>query len=312
MITEPLSTHDGLSLTIAHPIPTDDPFFIEACRTVIFGLDAYNMDDEKEVKKEHKMRKIYSVDAFTSVPYKGNPAAVMIVDEFPEDMQQIAFEMNLSETAFVKPLGRDHFHIRWMTPATEVKLCGHATLAASHIIFENGLNHSDKLRFDCLSRELSVRRSENGYVLDFPLQETGTTLDKTPFTKALKTGAIQEVLQAFDDVIVRVSSEEEVRSLQPDIALLSQLDARGIIVTAPGESHDFVSRFFAPKVGVNEDPVTGSAHCKLAYYWMNKLNKTTFKAYQASLRGGELLLEVVGDRVLITGQAVTFLEGVIK
>ena len=258
------------------------------------------------------MRKIYIVDAFTSVPYKGNPAGVMVVDEFPEDMQQIAFELNLSETAFVKSLAQDHFHIRGMTPATEVKLCGHATLAASHIIFENGLNHSDKLRFDCLSGELYVRRSENGCVLNFPLQSTGVALDKTPFIKALKTEAIQEVVQAYDDVIVRLSSEEDIRRLEPDITLLKQVDARGIIVTAPGKSHDFVSRFFAPKVGVNEDPVTGSAHCKLASYWMNKLNKTTFKAYQASPRGGELLLEVVGDRVLIAGQAVTFLEGAIK
>lgn len=258
------------------------------------------------------MNKFFIVDAFTSTLYKGNPAGVMIVDNFPQVMQKIAFEVNLSETAFVKPLGQDHFHIRWMTPTTEVKLCGHATLAASHILFEKGLTHSDKITFNCLSGELSVKTTNNGYVLDFPLQKTGDLLDKEPFVKALHTTAIQEVIQAYDDVIVRLDSEQEVRNLQPDISLLKLVNARGIIVTAPGKTYDFVSRFFAPKVGVNEDPVTGSAHCKLAFYWMSKLTKTTLTAYQASPRGGELFLEVVKDRVFITGQAITFLEGMIK
>lgn len=258
------------------------------------------------------MQKIYTVDAFTSVPYKGNPAAVMIVDDFPEDMQQIAFEMNLSETAFVKPLGQDHFHIRWMTPTTEVKLCGHATLASAHIIFENSLNKENTLRFESLSGELIVCRTDKGYVLDFPLQLTGDSLDKAPFVEALNTTKIIEVVQAFDDVIVRLNSEADVRNLQPIMEKLRRIEVRGIIVTAAGESYDFVSRFFAPKVGVDEDPVTGSAHCKLAAYWSDRLQKSQMNAYQASTRGGELSLEVKGDRVLITGQAVTFLEGYMR
>ncbi len=258
------------------------------------------------------MKPIYIVDAFTRTPFKGNPAAVMLVDEFPTEMQLIAREMNLSETAFVKPLAPDCFHIRWMTPTTEVKLCGHATLAASHIIFTQQYSVSTTIRFNSLSGELLVQRSSDGYILDFPLQKIGEPLDPALFNAVLNHEQIQEVVQAYDDVIVLLKSEEDLVNFAPNYQELVKIDVRGIIVTAPSTRYDFVSRFFAPRVGVNEDPVTGSAHCKLAHFWSQKLNKTKFHAYQASQRGGELFLEIIDDRVLITGHAVTFLEGQVR
>lgn len=259
------------------------------------------------------MRKIYIVDAFTTVLYKGNPAAVMLVNDFPDDMAAIANEMNLSETAFVKQLGTDHFHIRWMTPITEVKLCGHATLAASHVIFNNGINSTDKITFESLSGPLIVEKTSHGYTLNFPLQKTGSSLSKTLFSQVIPLEQIVDVVQAYDDIIVHLKSDQNVINFVPNIQELVKFEARGVIITAQsGHNHDFVSRFFAPKVGVNEDPVTGSAHCKLAHYWSEKLQKAKLTAYQASKRGGELLLEIQYDIVLITGNAITFLEGTLS
>lgn len=258
------------------------------------------------------MNTIWIVDSFTTTPYSGNPAAVMIVTDFPQNMQKIAAEMNLSETAFAKPLGQDHFHIRWFTPKIEVKLCGHATLAAAHILYEQGIAKSHKIILDSLSGPLAVKHEETSLILDFPLQRVSTIQDKTPFQHALGTLEIEEVVQAYDDVIVALDNEEAIYKLSPDFTKLLEIEARGVIVTAPGHQYDFISRFFAPRVGVNEDPVTGSAHCKLADYWSKRLNKMEFNAFQASARGGQLFLEIQNDRVFLRGQAVTIMEGVWK
>lgn len=251
--------------------------------------------------------RIWIVDAFTNQPYRGNPAAVVIVDEFPdkEICQKIAAEMNLSETAFVKKLKDNHFHLRWFTPKVEVKLCGHATLASAHILHSQAMIVGNEILFDSLSGPLKVYVSPSQYTLDFPLQKTGEPIEVENYFK----GIVQTV-KAYDDVIIELADEDAVRNYIPSIAELEKIDCRGIILTAKGKGpYDFVSRFFAPKVGVNEDPVTGSAHCKLAHYWSQKLNKKEFLAYQASPRGGEIKVSIHGDRVHLAGQAITILEG---
>lgn len=260
------------------------------------------------------MTKIWTVDSFTNQPYKGNPAGVMIVKDFPEDSicQIIAAEMNLSETAFIKPLQENHFHLRWFTPTTEVKLCGHATLAAAHILFEQKLVKDKIIEFDSLSGKLFVCREEDALSMDFPLQETGPDLDPKSFeeTLSLPSGSILNAVQAYDDVILEMKSPKMLKELTLDTALVMKIDCRGLIITAKSNMpYDFISRFFAPRVGVPEDPVTGSAHCKLAHYWSKKLGKQNFFAYQASRRGGEISIQVSGDRVSLKGQAVTILEG---
>lgn len=251
------------------------------------------------------------VDSFTATPYAGNPAGVIIVDEFPSDRgcQNMASEINLSETAFIKPLGKDHYHLRWFTPGTEVKLCGHATLAAGHILFQQQAMKGDEITFESLSGLLRVLKSADGLTLDFPLQSTGPDVDKAYFSKIVGVDIVSAV-QALDDVIIELATESLVRSFKPNIEKINQVDCRGLIITAKGDDeYDFVSRFFAPRVGVDEDPVTGSAHCKLADYWQKKLNKNEFHAYQASKRGGDLKLNIKGERVYITGQAVTISRG---
>jgi len=257
--------------------------------------------------------KIFVVDAFSSEPFKGNPAAVTIVEDFPADevCLNISAEMNLSETVFVKPI-KDHcFHLRWFTPTVEVKLCGHATLAAAHILFEEGIvDARSTIHFDSLSGPLKVKREGDRVILDFPLQKVGEKLDRVYFESLLKI-PIVNVVQALDDIIIELKDEDAVRCLIPSISILNAFDCRGVIVTGQGKKeYDFVSRFFAPRVGVNEDPVTGSAHCKLADYWREKLSQETFTAYQASKRGGVLYLKIEGERVKISGKARTFLTGV--
>ncbi len=256
------------------------------------------------------MRKIWIVDAFAHAPYTGNPAAVMVVDEFPEDMQQIAAEMNLSETVFVKKQGLDHYHIRWFTPTVEVKLCGHATMAASHILFQEKLINGTMISYDSLSGPLKVTQDSDGITLDFPLQPISTQLDISTFEKILDLeGEIEEVVQGHDDVLVVLKNEQRVISLNPNFEKIRQVDARAVVVTAKSHKYDFVSRFFGPNVGVNEDPVTGSAHCKLADYWSKRLHKQQFIAYQASSRGGVLHIHIKNDRVLLTGKAITIMAG---
>lgn len=254
--------------------------------------------------------KIWTVDAFATKPFTGNPAGVLIVDQFPADeiCQNIAAELNLSETAFVKPLNNGDFHLRWFTPKVEVKLCGHATLSAAHILFQENKVNEDKITFQSLSGPLSVYRNSAGLTLDFPLQNT-QIISSTRIYQDCFGEALVAVAQAYDDILVELNSASSVYNLDLPIEKIEQIDCRGLIVTAlSNQTYDFVSRFFAPRVGVPEDPVTGSAHCKLAHYWLSKTGKKKFFAYQASKRGGELQLEVQGERVLITGQALTMLK----
>jgi len=257
--------------------------------------------------------KIYQVDAFTSEPYRGNPAAVCILPELNDDlwMQNVALEMNLSETAFLSKRA-DGYNLRWFTPEVEVELCGHATLASSHILWETGLLQPEAdAHFHTLSGVLTAKRTGNTIELNFPA---------TPPVQV--TSAIPEITEALHiipeyvgktkfDYIVRVQSENEVRALQPDFVRLKELGLRGVMVTSFSDSkqYDFVSRFFAPGAGIDEDPVTGSAHCCLGPYWSTQLGKKTLKAYQASARGGEIGIQIEGDRVKLTGSAVTVLKG---
>ncbi|MFA6038050.1 MAG: PhzF family phenazine biosynthesis protein [Legionellales bacterium] len=255
--------------------------------------------------------KIWTVDAFAKKPFTGNPAAVMIVDEFFQDAlsQKIANEMNLSETAFVKPLGVDHFHLRWFTPTTEVKLCGHATLATAHILYQENKVKGHAITFDSLSGPLKVYKNNHELTLDFPLQATQILQDKTLFEQTLGLDIVQAAT-ALDDLIIEIASPQELRNLKVSPEKINTFDCRGVIITAKGdEGYDFISRFFAPRVGVSEDPVTGSAHCKLAHYWQQKLGQSQFNAYQASSRGGELKILIKDDRVHITGTAITMLQG---
>lgn len=260
------------------------------------------------------MAKIWTVDSFTNQPYKGNPAGVMVVKDFPENSicHAIAAEMNLSETAFIKPLQENCFHLRWFTPTTEVKLCGHATLAAAHILFEQKLVNTQTIEFDSLSGKLFVCREDNTLSMDFPLQETGPQLNSKSFEELLNlpSGSILNAVQAYDDIILELQEPEMLKKLTPDTSLVMKVDCRGLIITAKSDApYDFISRFFAPRVGVPEDPVTGSAHCKLAHYWSKKLEKQNLFAYQASQRGGEIIIQVSGNRVSLKGQAVTIMEG---
>ncbi|RPJ69159.1 MAG: PhzF family phenazine biosynthesis protein [Acidobacteria bacterium] len=259
---------------------------------------------------------LFHVDAFTDVPFRGNPAAVCLLDE-PRDaewMQQVAHEMNLSETAFVAPAG-ETFSLRWFTPEVEVHLCGHATLASAHVLWETGrLPVTAAARFETLSGVLDVRLQADGWIaLDFPaiLARPGAVPDSV--VEAL--GVVPIAMHACGPRwLVEVESEKIVRGLAPDFTRMRSVLGRAVIVTARSDdpSHDFISRYFAPWVGVNEDPVTGVAHCCLGPYWGPRLGKTVMTAYQASARGGTVRVEVRGGRVLLSGQAVTVAEGELR
>lgn len=249
----------------------------------------------------------YQVDAFASRPFEGNPAAVCPLDEWLSDdlLQDIAEENNLSETAFFVR-SADRFHLRWFTPVAEVDLCGHATLAAAHVLFELLDYSKQKVVFHTRSGELTVSRSAGQYAMDFPSQPPQPCAAPEALSAGLRAQPT-EVL-AFADYVAVFDDAAAVKSLTPDFSALRKLDLRGVIATAPGDSEDFVSRFFAPKHNIEEDPVTGSAHCELAPYWSRRLGKTTLTARQVSRRGGDLLCELVGDRVILTGAAVTVME----
>ncbi len=252
--------------------------------------------------------KFWIVDAFTKQIFKGNPAAVILVSDFPEDALcfKIAAEFNLSETAFVKRLGNNHFHIRWFTPAVEVKLCGHATLASCFVLKqEQQINITSPITLESLSGPLSITCKAEAFSLNFPLQKVSQKLNVANF-QHLCPDKVLNAAQALDDVIIELNSEAAVRNFKPDFTEITKINCRGLIITAKsnGKPYDFVSRFFGPRVGVNEDPVTGSAHCKLADYWQHKLNQTSFFAYQASVRGGEMGIQIEGDRVQLIGDAV--------
>ena len=255
---------------------------------------------------------IYQVDAFTEKPFSGNPAAVCLLPQAREAawMQAVAKEMNLSETAFLLKQ-EDGYNLRWFTPAVEVDLCGHATLASAHILWEMGLVRPDEqVRFHTRSGILSSERKGDWIEMDFPAKPEEPAPEPAGLAKALGV-RIKYLGRNQFDYLVEVDSEEIVQRMKPDFTLLMTLPVRGILVTSlsSGQGYDFVSRFFAPRVGVNEDPVTGSAHCCLGPFWANRLHKNEFVAYQASPRGGVLRVRVVGARVILGGQAVTVLRG---
>jgi PhzF family phenazine biosynthesis protein len=251
----------------------------------------------------------YQVDAFTDRLFGGNPAGVCPIDQWlpDETMQKIAMENNVSETAFFIRKG-DGFHIRWFTPKVEVALCGHATLASAHIIFQNLGFQGETISFESRSGILNVSREGNLLILDFPANMPQRTSLPDDFVQALNITPVQ-CYRGKDDYLLLYKSQKEIEALIPDFKKLEKVDARAVIVTAPGEKVDFVSRFFGPRVGVDEDPVTGSAHTVLIPFWAEKLGKKEMKALQLSRRGGTLFCRLRGDRVDIGGQAVTYLKG---
>ena len=254
---------------------------------------------------------LYQIDSFTDTPFEGNPAAVIPLKTWLPDniMQSIAEENNLSETVFFVPKNKG-FHIRWFTPKTEVDLCGHATLAAAYVLFNILGYNKERIEFESKSGTLTVLQKDNWLVMDLPAQPP------------IPCDVPDEIVKAFDkvpieclrseDYIAVFETESDILSIKLDIDYLKKLDLRGVIITAKSRQYDFVSRFFAPKYGIDEDPVTGSAHTQLIPYWAHKLGKTNMQAKQVSSRGGEILCELYNDRVLISGKAVKFLEGKIQ
>jgi PhzF family phenazine biosynthesis protein len=264
--------------------------------------------------------RILVIDAFTDRPFGGNPAGVCLLDEAADAawMQRLAAEMKHAETAFPRPIDSPdaEFELRWFTPVAEVSLCGHATLASAHALYETGAVAADRpIRFQTLrSGVLIVRRTADGLEMDFPAVPATAAAPPQDLAEGLGAGPVWIGRNRQNDLLVEVDGADTVRKLTPDIGRLARIDARGICVTAADDgagaaSYDFISRFFAPSVGIPEDPVTGSAHCMLAVYWAQRLGKDTLTGFQASERGGVVRVGVRGDRVLITGQAVTVLDG---
>ena len=253
----------------------------------------------------------YQIDAFTDRVFAGNPAGVCFLDRWLEDsiLQSIAAENNLSETAFLVPAG-DFYELRWFSPKLEVDLCGHATLASAFAVFEYVKPQIQRVDFQTQSGLLSVTRQEDLLIMDFPARRAEPCsppdqLDQILGIPPVKTFSSRDLLALYEE-------EDQVRRLQPDLEKMALLDTFAVIVTAPGKNSDFVSRFFAPKVGVPEDPVTGSAHCSLIPYWSERLGKKKLHAFQLSERGGELFCLDLGDRVSIGGKATAYLSGTIR
>ncbi|MBO9700623.1 MAG: PhzF family phenazine biosynthesis protein [Sporocytophaga sp.] len=255
-------------------------------------------------------KNIYQVDAFTDVAFKGNPAGVMVLEAPMEEqlMQKIANEMNLAETAFVYPL-KDGYNLRWFTPEKEVKLCGHATLATAHIMWQEGVVQSDKINFHTLSGVLSAKREGDCIQLDFPAIRGKDTNSKelVKIQLGVEPVGFEESDKGY--MVIELKDRVEVNSFLPDSEKLLKLGEFVIIITAKDKEYDFVSRVFGPAFGIDEDPVTGSAHCMLATYWNKVLGKNSFQAYQASKRGGEIKVLLDNDRVYLTGKAVTVIKG---
>jgi len=255
--------------------------------------------------------KIYQADAFAEKIFKGNPAAVCpLHEELPEEtMQNIAAENNLAETAFItKKNGQ--LNIRWFTPACEIDLCGHATLASAHVLFNHEGLTGGKVEFHSKSGPLRVEEKDGMLELDFP----ALAAEKCPADPQIEKAFGKKPLELYknSDYMAVFESEKDIRDFAPDLAEIKKMDSRGIIVTAKGDSCDFVSRFFGPQVGIDEDPVTGSAHCLLTPYWHSVTGKKTMTAKQLSKRGGKLICTIDGDRVKIAGKAFTYMEGVIR
>jgi len=250
----------------------------------------------------------YQVDAFANGLFSGNPAGVCLLTDWLPDtvLQSIAMENNQAETAFVVQRG-SHFDLRWFTPVLEMDLCGHATLATAHVIFRHLGHRASEVRFQTRSGLLTVTRENEILTLDFPSRPAAVCPAPADLIQAL--GCTPVLTAKSRDYLAVLETEQAVRNLQPNMAALQQLDCLGIIVTAPGEKCDFVSRFFAPSAGVPEDPVTGSAHCTLIPYWAERFGRSQLRALQVSRRGGELFCEYRGERVSIGGRAFTYSSG---
>lgn len=254
--------------------------------------------------------KIFQLDAFTTKRFAGNPAAVMLLPEFLQDrlMQAVAAENNLAETAFLVSEG-EHYRLRWFTPLVEVPLCGHATLASAAVVMERLQPGRDDVTFETVSGPLPVRRQNGRYRMNFPARPSEQVPCPPGLAEALGVTPREVYSNVFNYMAI-LDSAATVRALAPDMAAIAATDRPGVIVTAPGEEgYDFVSRYFAPAKGIPEDPVTGAAHCMLAPYWTGPLAKTTFRGYQASKRGGEVICRLDGDRVELEGACVFYLEG---
>lgn len=260
-----------------------------------------------------KSNNLWCVDAFTDRPFSGNPAAVCVLEKPAPDewMSALACEMNLSETAFVIKTTDNRFGLRWLTPTVEVDLCGHATLAAAHALWVTGrADKASPILFDTRSGLLTATPVNKGITLDFPLIKPEPVTPPTGLYEALGQTP-QSCWRAGSDYLVELCCADDTRRISPDFFALGKIPMRGVIVTAAGDSSDvdFVSRFFAPSAGINEDPVTGSAHCALGPYWAVKTGKASFNARQVSRRGGTVFVEVKKERVELTGQAVMTWEG---
>jgi PhzF family phenazine biosynthesis protein len=254
--------------------------------------------------------KLYQVDAFASRVFAGNPAAVVPLESWLDDatLQAIATENNLSETAFTVPEG-EAYRLRWFTPGDEVDLCGHATLATAYVLFEHGIAKGERIAFETRSGTLVVKRDGNALAMDFP----AVLSELVDAPAALVEGLGVEPMETFagPDYMAVLDGEDAVRALKPKLRAFERLDRRGVIVTAPGRDADFCSRFFAPKLAVPEDPVTGSAHCQLAPYWGKRLGKADLTAHQVSARGGELCCVDHGHRIELVGRVAPYLEATI-
>ena len=255
---------------------------------------------------------VFKLDAFTDRRFSGNPAAVCPLDEWLSDalLQDIAAENNLSETAFFTR-ENDGFHIRWFTPVTEVDLCGHATLATAAVIFEKLGYKLDRILFESKSGMLTVGRDGDLYVLNFPADKLTTIDPPGELIEALGERP-DEAFEGREDYLLVYDSEDKIAEIKPHFRKLGLISRRGVIITAPGSGYDFVSRYFAPAAGIDEDPVTGSAHTTLVPYWSKRLSKNDLRARQLSARGGELYLTDKGERIEIAGRVVFYLEGLIE
>jgi PhzF family phenazine biosynthesis protein len=254
---------------------------------------------------------LYQIDAFANKPFEGNPAAICPLKNWlPDDlMQAIAAENNLSETAYFVPTNSG-YHVRWFTPLHEVDLCGHATLASAHVIFNYLGNENDEITFESRSGPLTVKRKDDWLEMDFPTQAP----EPCPIPDSLRRAFDEAPIECLkrEDYIVVFEDEESIVNANPSMAHLNELDLRGVAITAQGKDYDFVTRFFAPKYGINEDPVTGSAFTQLIPYWAEKLEKTQLTAKQISKRGGEVGCVYAGERVKISGKAVKYMVGTIE
>lgn len=255
--------------------------------------------------------KIHQINAFASKVFEGNPAAVIPLDSWLPDktMQQIAQENNLSETAFFVKEGR-HYALRWFTPTSEVEMCGHATLASAYVLYECLGYDKDEITFMTKSGELKVKKEQNIYVMGFPMQVLKQCNIKAKIEEAFAVMPL-ETFASMDYIIV-FENEEDVINAKPDMQVLKALDLRGVCITAASHKYDFVTRFFAPNYGIEEDPVTGSAFTQLVSYWGEELGKDMLHAKQVSARGGEVTCRIIGDRVEIRGIAVRYMEGEIE